>query len=362
MFRQLLIALSLLLPGLSVAESSAPRVAEAFRLKWSAPAGCPSEQAVSDETRRLLSESKRAADPKLLDVQAQVTSSIRGFSLELRLGSGAAPRVRSLVAPTCDELARAAALVVALAIDPLLQPSANSALTSAAGTDGAGVVAEPASAPCPEPALLKCPPLPISSSRTPPPPGSYSSCPVCAASEVPPGRSEQAVLGRSEQYLLLAGSSVAFGALPRALPRVNLGAAHRSGAHWLALSFDLSFASAGPRARGEGAHFVLALAAPRYCARSRLGSATVAACGLVEIGAASATGFGVERPRTRWSPWLSPGAGIEAGVSLPGGGELLLAADLLAVALRTRFELDGGLLFQPNLLVPAARLTLATGI
>jgi hypothetical protein len=123
-----------------------------------------------------------------------------------------------------------------------------------------------------------------------------------------------------------------------------------------------AFASGGPRIDGSGATFLLGLASPRYCERARVGSIGLGSCGVIEVGAVSATGLGVTRPETRLSYWVAAGVGIQGSVPLAADAELRVDGDLLVVATRTRFELDYALFFRPNLLVPAVRLTLAAGL
>jgi hypothetical protein len=130
----------------------------------------------------------------------------------------------------------------------------------------------------------------------------------------------------------------------------------------LELSTEGAFASSGPRADGSGATFLLGLASPRYCERARVGSITLGTCGVIEVGAVSATGLGVTRPDTRLSYWFAAGIGIQGSVALAADAELRIGGDLLVVATRTRFELDYAPLFRPNPLVPAVRLSLAAGL
>jgi hypothetical protein len=324
--------------------------AERFRLRWVAVPSCPSQQEIQAETERLLGGSRLPAAAPTLDVDARVSETSRGFDLQLTLGQGAEARVRSLTAPSCLELGHATALVIALALDPSLQTESAGTLSGATDITRADPAGSPAAAvPCSEPASparpTQCLPAP------------QATCPRCL--DLPPAPPK--VEARASRYALLAGTSIAYGALPQALPRVSLGAGYRGETHWLELSAEGAFASHGPRFDGGGATFVLALASPRYCVRARVGSISFGPCGILEVGALSATGFGVTRPNTQLSYWVAAGVGIQASVPLAADTELRIGGELLIVATRTRFELDSATLYRPNLAVPAARLSLAAG-
>lgn len=338
----------------------APRE-NSFRLRWSAPASCPDESDVRQRIQRLLNESKLAPAAAPLEVTAQVSASREGFRLDLALGSAPAARSRKLLAPSCGELAHATALVVALAIDPSLAaiPDVESdATTSVAANEDAAAIPNAATSP------PRCVGVP-----------EFTACEVPVTPTMLPGPAHPPPAPKRESiddevtapkkerpFALLGGSGVAFGALPQALPRVTLGAVYRRGVHWLELSANGAFGVEEARADGTGASFLLAFAEPRYCGRMGAAFGALGACGLFELGASRASGFGVDYPSAQWSAWFAPGIGVAASVPLSSGAELSLMGDLLWVVTRTRFELDGALRYRPNALVPAVRLVLAAGI
>lgn len=86
-------------------------------LTWSADPSCPGEADVLAMTAGLLAED---ADASGVAAVATVERRADAFALTLEIRSpDASPQVRTLVAPRCEALAKATALLVAMAIDPL---------------------------------------------------------------------------------------------------------------------------------------------------------------------------------------------------------------------------------------------------
>jgi hypothetical protein len=327
MLWRVVLVLGLLWPLRASAQSSAP---ELYRLSWSVPDGCPADTEVRQELQRLLGASTASPGGRV-DATARVSAVKGGFELEISLGQDDQLRTRRLAAPHCEELGHAAALIVALAVDP--------SLTIAGGEKLSEVVP----APCPAP--------PATTQATSP--GPAPPCPVCRGCAAPMPDWHTAVL-------LAVG--ISYGELPQALPRVSVGAAHRADPHWLELSLSGAFASTGYRSDGRGATLWQWHATPRYCVQARFGATRVGPCVSTEVGLIKAAGFGVEQPKTQRTWWVAPGLGLQADWRLQSGAELLVGADLLVAATRTRFELDSEQLFRPHLLIPALRLALVGGL
>ncbi|MBC8074403.1 MAG: hypothetical protein IAG13_39150, partial [Deltaproteobacteria bacterium] len=92
---------------------AAPATSDRAHIEWQAPAQCPSAAAVDVLAERLLLSSDA-------DVHATATVSPAergGYVLELRIAD--APTSRTWHAPGCEQLAELAALVVAIAADPV---------------------------------------------------------------------------------------------------------------------------------------------------------------------------------------------------------------------------------------------------
>lgn len=129
---------------------------QAYRLSWSAPAGCPTHDNVVALIGRLLVESRLAVAASL-EVSANITEAVQGsFDASVVYGAHGTENPRRLHASTCDALASATALIIATAIDP------------AAAERAAKLAAEPASdvaplAPAaPSPTRASAPPVALS--------------------------------------------------------------------------------------------------------------------------------------------------------------------------------------------------------
>jgi RNA polymerase sigma-70 factor (ECF subfamily) len=105
-----------MVPGLAVAKGPG----NTFELHWEAPPNCPTQGDVRAEVQRLLGDVETPATGKV-DAAAHVGITPGGFELRLTLQQNHEVRERTLQAPTCQELGRAAALVLALAVNPALQ-------------------------------------------------------------------------------------------------------------------------------------------------------------------------------------------------------------------------------------------------
>jgi hypothetical protein len=128
----------------------------AVSLEWQAPARCPGRNAVLERVTSLLESAAEAKAP--VKARGTVLEPLPGASWELTLETvqGEGTWRRTIHARSCDELADAAALIIALVVDPNLNP-----------TPPAASVPPPARAPAPVPALTSTPPPP-SAPRPPP--------------------------------------------------------------------------------------------------------------------------------------------------------------------------------------------------
>ncbi|MDC3952875.1 hypothetical protein [Polyangium jinanense] len=86
------------------------------RLRWSAPEGCPTAEAISAEVDRLLGG--RGAQTEPLDVTAEVKRDAGRYRVRLETRGEEGPRTREVEATTCAALGEAAALIIAMMIDP----------------------------------------------------------------------------------------------------------------------------------------------------------------------------------------------------------------------------------------------------
>jgi hypothetical protein len=103
------------LPGPSSRACAAPK--GTFTFTWNAPEACPSRERVQMEIARLLGGAIEIAHEDDLDVRASVTHGI-GWSVVLTTRVSGQLGRRSIEAPSCESVAEATALIVALMIDP----------------------------------------------------------------------------------------------------------------------------------------------------------------------------------------------------------------------------------------------------
>jgi hypothetical protein len=244
-------------------------------LEWNAPAECPSKEAVLEDAARVLSEPPEAASHVL--VHADVTRDERGqWHATLGVDSDDAHSDRVLDAETCQALAKATALILAIAVE---------------GRDEARSV--PASAARP------------------------SSAP----------RSRVSVPFESRSQVVVLGSGVVdWGLLPAAAPGAELGLGWAdSTLQWRVRAFatasvfgdqTAALASAG----NEGGRFAAFATSAHGCASLVRSALDVGLCLGIEFDVMRASGFGppatgfTSRPRTE--SWPSALASAIASYSL----------------------------------------------
>lgn len=145
---------SLLAPGNEAAELP-PR----FDFRWQAPEGCPRRDAVLAEAERLLGQPPERASKGVVEIEA-VVQQLPDASFRLELRSQPATTPRNVVAGSCEELGHAAALLIALSIDPSRQRASDAAqakLTAAEPAPAAGLPTPSASAATPPTRRSKLP-------------------------------------------------------------------------------------------------------------------------------------------------------------------------------------------------------------
>lgn len=108
-------------------------------VQWDAPAGCPDGAVVRARVVRLVGE--EAARKARLTARAAVRAEGGRWALELELAGETGAGKRSLSAGRCEELAGAAALVIAIAVDPRAV-LAGAEVGGPAPADGGGAGAE----------------------------------------------------------------------------------------------------------------------------------------------------------------------------------------------------------------------------
>ena len=122
---------------ISIGAASLPAQAQAvpIELAWKAPAECPAQDAVVGEVARVLGHLPAGAP---IQVRAEVTRAEDGlWKAQLELATKSAQSQRQLVAASCEAIASATALIVAVAIEGGVMPeSPRAAQLNTASNDG----------------------------------------------------------------------------------------------------------------------------------------------------------------------------------------------------------------------------------
>lgn len=286
----------------AAAEESA-NTAMAFALAWDAPSTCPTRDEVDARVRGLLagSQRKETAQEETAQANVVVTHRRETWNAEIRTRVGDAQGRRTLSAASCDRLASATALVIALTIDPDLQ-----------------VEPSPPSEPPPKA------PEPV----TPQPPSHDAD-----------SRSVPVADSLRFGVRLAAGGGV--GSLPSATGGVALGLSlnlrpwtfEAYGEGWLSRS------ATAPSPAGAGGDFSLLDGGVRGCITTN-GQVFVGACAGIEVDRVQAQGYGVTREDSASRMWLAPRAGGKLGVRITDNLELPLEIDLLVPLARPSFALE----------------------
>jgi hypothetical protein len=278
--------------------------APALEASWDAPAGCPDREVLLARTRARIGAT--------LQVPATIRGTVRatasGYALSLELAIAESTEVRQLDAPVCDELVDAAALIVAVALDPVFVISEAAEVID--------VPEAPSVAPTPR--------------RAAPPP-------TVEASQ-PRARPSMRTLG----VALRPSVGAWFGALPN--PAATVG-------------FDLVFPArrslraelgvlAIPRERvrvatNAGANLWLATAVLRGCFAPAVGRVRPMGCVGIAAGAIGGQGNGSRvRARPASEPWISATAAAGLGIALSRRIELFARGEGHVHLVQPAFHLD----------------------
>lgn len=245
------------------ASAETPRVT----LRWTAPEGCPAGTRVVAEVDRLLGGAG-ARPPKPLDVIATVTADASaGLNVHIETAGEGGTRVRELHAASCDALADATALILALMIDP-------AAVTSA----------PPPPAP-PPPPPRPAPPAP----PAPPPPSRHQPRFHVVAWVLADGGSLPGVSFAAE-----GGVAVSLGAV-----RLEGGAA----------VFPVR-AAVIPERPTTGGDISLITGSVGACYGVVRGAFEVGPCAAIELGRLHASGFGMTKPGEGNALWSAARPGV----------------------------------------------------
>lgn len=138
---------------LAIARLGAVEPQADVRVRWEAPAGCPSERDVDALVRQRVGV-------RAVDVQASVIAGAEGFVGDVSITSATGTTQRQLVSPACETLVEAVVLLAVVATDPV--PTIGSVATR---MRGAADIPEPVG----PPPLPTIEPTPVPPPAQPPP-------------------------------------------------------------------------------------------------------------------------------------------------------------------------------------------------
>lgn len=337
-----------------VGPPAAPPPAVGVTLEWSAPPRCPAAPQVRERLARALADS--ATDSHGMRARASITEADDGvLTLELQLHRDDGPAgQRTMQATDCDELAAAAVLIVALAIDPEAKldevvasaPPSNdpsdpgSVATPVPPPDDRAVPPAPSddgTKPSPDPAT---PPLEPALDPTPPPTAAIDPAPPVDATPIddpegrPPTPAEPVHVG-----LRLSAAAGLF-VLPRPTAALSL-VASTWGRAWRAELGASYWTPVQTSDRGVGGRIQQWTVDARGCGLLRPGPLELPLCGGLDVGAVHGKGVGVSSPRRATSLRLALAAGAaliwRPARARPRVG-LWIGGDLLLALVRARFR------------------------
>jgi hypothetical protein len=328
-------------PARTVAQpSAAAPPARPIALRWTAPEACPDRAALEARIEHLLGGAPAATDRRL-EAGGVVEALPRGFRMTLDVSSSGGQSTRVLQSVSCDSLADAGALVIALAFDPEAvtaqeirraeaaanPPEAGSPPLADRGGPHAGEgegghaheLPRISTAP-----LIRIPirfPAPIHAPSPRPPPTSFS-------------------------FGAFASFSGDAGTLPSVAPGVRAGLSLGIGAFRIEPAFEAwpSSKSALPGRPGAGAELRLLAFSLDACRRllpwDEGGTAAAFGCVGFEIGELHGAGFGVSAPSSGGALWTAPRAALRAELSLARWAAITLDVGITVPLDRKRFVLD----------------------
>lgn len=318
-------------PAPEAAPQTAPERA-GYRLSWAAPPDCPAEQDVRAAIDRSLGGHPR---DRSVDARVRVSALPGGeYHLELTLAGPDAGH-RELTARDCRELADAAALIVAIAVDPALLERSEAPRVEPT-PQGLVPQAPPPPPPEPDPATPEPAPPPTD------PPGTAE--PTTArgpAPEPPPPRAD----GRSRAAVSLrVAAGPGFAVLPGITAALEVAAGF--GGRWWRAEAGLTYWTPRATATGDdpdvGGRFQLAAASGRGCVVPEAAPVRFPICAGLDAGVMIGRGVGADvDARTAVQPWVTVRAGPAIRWRMIPRLALWLGGDVLVPLARPRFHTSG---------------------
>jgi hypothetical protein len=285
---------ALLLCAAAAPSSAAAR--ERLALSWTAPAGCPDAAAVRAEVTRLLG-GEGPPSAQVVIVTAVVVEERPG-AWQVTLERPGAGGVRVVRGSTCAAIGDAAAVILALMIDPT-------------------AVIEPRRAPASAPASRPASP-PATAPRPPPPPRR-----------------------RPLAWRATVFGGVDFTSLPGVSPGVGASGALRLGRQRVEVSFEYWTGARGHVAdrTTAGGDLDLWLFTVSTCRALLAGRFELGPCLGLDLGRMHGQGFGVQRPGEGAALWVAARGGLLAAFELTRHWALFARAEAVIPLERPRFVL-----------------------
>jgi hypothetical protein len=301
-------------------------------LTWNAPPGCPTTENVQARVDALLGGEASASSVADVRASGQVERVDSGFRLLLSMGVGATPSSRVIEARTCDELAGAAAIAIALLARSTLggasdsSPSESSASASSASDRHENAPPAPAPAPNPDAASTKHDP------------------------------SAEASSGGLRLVLDAPIGVAGWGSLPSA----GLGLAAGVGIRWKALRATATaelWQAQTAHLSGFDTHFALQSGRAQACLAQVAHGVELAPCLGVAVQRLAGNGVGsdVFSAKSHTDLWVSGVGGLFVSVPTPGFAHLRFFGEAMVLVspLRPRFIIDQlGPVHEPALAAP----------
>lgn len=314
--------------GLGVSAPASARAATLPTIEWDAPAGCPDAEVLRAEISRHLDPAAAAAATGSIRVQARPDGA--GWHVAVAIATDGRTQERTLAVASCDAAVRAAAFVIAIAVDP-------------ARREPEDVVPAPPDPPTPPPAKPGPEPQPEAASDGGPAPALAEAEALPADAPLTPG--SQAPRRRAVRGLVYVGPGVQAGMLP-----VQAGLAVGAGLAWprarLTLGYTRWFTTEvwRPGERPYGAELAVHAGQLRGGPVLRAGPLELPLQAGLELGALQAAGVGGEPNYAATVLWgaATVGAGL---MWAPRASRGFFAVGLLAEAAfalrRPQFVFEG---------------------
>jgi hypothetical protein len=331
--------LSLVLPTVAaMALPTAFAQPASFSLSWQAPASCPDEAHVRHAVEQLLGEGP--PPPAQVSARAVVEQTASGhWNVRLTTVRDGASGERVVESESCQSLADATALILALTIDPervaARAPGASAAPSSSVAAPTAALTSPSASASAS--ASVPAPPQP--------PPSAVPTTPPPAAPPVEASPTRQGAPGPT-LFALFAQVGGDVGTLPRAALAVGGGVAltlgrFRAEVYGTYLPPQATYAAT---LQSLGTNVDLLAGGLRGCFFPLVGSVEAGGCAGLELGELHGHGFGPSLPNRYYSFTPSDAGGLWVAPTLSG-------------RMAWRIARSFALVFDLGILVPVQRDT-----